>query len=872
MARNRNQLPPQRALVAAARKVALGDKRAALDLGRRQEWQSDAWAMWRAVPEVKQAMLFLGNAMAKLRLLGATWPAGDPDGDPVPITDEASGIDAELAAAVQEELAVLHSEVGGQPELLRKLNLMLEVPGEGFLVGFAARMVGDPDPRPGARLGQLLTEDLPESWDIKSTSEVTYRDGGTYVRQGPNDTVGRRLDPDAGDDVVRIYQADPEWSDQADSPMQGVLFECRLLQALSHQQLAVANSQMHSGVFTLPNELSFGPAVVTEGEDGDEASDGDPFTEEFDRSFAEPIEMPDALGTVRPMLLRGPAQYLTPEYVRHIALGRAVDATLDTRIELRVTRIARGINLPVEVVQGHMATTFANAEQIDQDLFDDHLEPRCRLIVDALTIGYLRPRLTDPRRALAGLRVFTADDVADVFVWYDPSALVRQPDIEANADAAHEKNTISDRAYRAAKGYSEDDAPDALELVIRNGMKRGILTAELTGYLLQALADEAGIAWPDPAALAPGAGAPPPGAAAARDPEAEVLLHALWLREQQQRAARGEGGGAAPLALPAAAGPPPTSARPTPGSSNAGARLVAIDRELRAQLLVAANDAMERALEKAGARLRSRQPNAARAGLADVPLREMAGHLGRQALTAAGTTADELFADAWQQLEGQFMEWGAAAQQAATDVVYQVVGGFTAAERASLGLRQADDLAGAWGWMREALQSLASGRLFDPTPAAPALGEFDPTLSVPTGLVRQAIARAGGAAGLTAGDKGGAWVTLADGGTRPAGGIATGETLRGVLRDGGAGVEAYVWVYGPARRMRPFEPHVSLDGVTFRNFDDAVLANTSGWPDLAFYLPGDHAGCNCDIEPIIIPADAPAAQGDTSAGPDTPGA
>lgn len=848
MARSRNQVPAQRALVAAAKRVAIGTKAAAADMGRRQDWQPDSFAMWRAVPEIKQSMLFLGNAMGKLRLYGAV-EAPDPDGDPITVTDEAAGIDPALAAAVEDELRRLRSSVGGQSELLRKLNLNLELPGEGFLVGFGERVVGDPDPRPGVRLGQPLVEDMPEEWDIKSISEVTVKEEGgktvTYVRRNPSDQAGRKLDPDYGDDVVRIYQADPEWSELADSPMQGVLFECRLLQALTHQQLAVANSQMHSGVFTLPNELSFGPANVTDGEDGDDATQ-DPFEEEFDRSFSEPIEMPDALGTVRPMLLRGPAEYLTPDYVRHITMGRVVDQTLDSRIEERVLRISRGLNLPVEVVKGHMATTFSNAEQIDQDLFDDHLEPRCRLIVDAFTIGYLRPRLTDPDRPGGP---FDAEAVNRVFVWYDASALIRQPDVEANAGEAHGNNTISDKAYRAAKGFSEDDAPDALELVIRNGMKRGIFTAELTGFLLAQLADEAGIDWPDPTTLAPGTA---PGAASVASPEARAFMQALIFREQLRRQ---EAGAPAPLALPAPAGLGQLTRTATGSTSrsNTGRDLLNIDRDLRAQLLVASNAAMERALERAGNRLRSKAV-AQRDLVRDVPSRLVAQQLGR-AITAAAADPDELLAGAWDQLETQFMEWGTSAQQSAVEAVYKVVGGFTQAERTALGLRQADDLGTAWEWMRGALQSLAGAKLFDPDPAAPSLGEFDPTLSVPTGLVRQAIARAGGAAGLTAGDQGGAWVTLTDSGTRPAGGIATGDVMRGVLRDHGASVEAYQWVYGPARRMRPFEPHLGLDGVVFQNFDDPVLANTSGFPDFAYYLPGDHAGCNCDVEPIIIPPD-----------------
>jgi hypothetical protein len=75
-----------------------------------------------------------------------------------------------------------------------------------------------------------------------------------------------------------------------------------------------------------------------------------------------------------------------------------------------------------------------------------------------------------------------------------------------------------------------------------------------------------------------------------------------------------------------------------------------------------------------------------------------------------------------------------------------------------------------------------------------------------------------------------------------------------VLAQGGATVDGYQWVYGPAHRTRPFDPHAELDGVEFVNFDDDVLTNNEGFPEYDFFMPGDHPGCICDYEPIVIAA------------------
>ena len=307
---------------------------------------------------------------------------------------------------------------------------------------------------------------------------------------------------------------------------------------------------------------------------------------------------------------------------------------------------------------------------------------------------------------------------------------------------------------------------------------------------------------------------------------------------------------------PALQAPPPFALGPAADDQAPGRRLMELDRDLRSRLLVAANDAMNRALERAGNRLRSRTNGTPlRATLRTVPVTHAFVTLGPGAVAQLGFSEADALDGAWDDLEQQFRTWGANAQEQALDIAGQVASGFTRAERSALALRQAADLDEAWGWMVEALDALAGGRLYDPTPTAPDVGEFDPTLSVPSGLVRHAMARAGGATGLVTDGNGGALVTLVDGGTRPAGGIGTGELIRGALRDAGASVEAYRWVYGPALRKHNFAPHMHLDGQVFQNFDDPVLTNSHGWPPYGYYMPGDHKGCMCDFEPVVVPAE-----------------
>lgn len=840
--RGRNDQP--QVLVAAASRINLVEpKLAQAQAAKRPKWQAEAWAYFDEVPELKEAVRYRGNQLSKLRLFVAVEDPENPRGEPVRATDEASGVPPAVAQAAEDELARLKGEYGGHGEILRELDMNLEIAGECYLVGVAEHTVPERQAD-----GSTIDVTVAEDWQIRSVSEVRVEDGVYKVLADPGDQNPRVLIKGT-DDIMRIWQRHPQWSSMPDCAMRGLLGECRTLQVLSQQVLAQAMRAVSAGLFTVPTELSGGPAVPTEPtEDGAEHGQVDPLDQALNDVLVKPIDNPSDPSTVQPGILRGESQYLHPNFLRRITFyDPDMDTVLEAKIEARVQRIARGLNLPVEKVMGHQQTTFANAAQVDEDEFNDYLRPSADLGVDALTSAFARPQW----RANPGVGGEWADRL---FVWYDASDLIAQPDTEQNADRALELQAISVAAYREAKGYSEDAAPDELELLIRSGLRRGILTADLTLALLELLGIN--IEVDQPAEVVPADGDEPtsgPPEDGEPDADARAALLQLLVATAKRGSARAgaPGGPAVPTTAVEVPRPRAITAAAPP---DYGRQLMDLDRDLRTRLVAAAGAAMDQALDRAASVLRSRANGTElRNTLRGIDKRASFAHLGKTLVAQVLGDTDPL-AGAWDALEGQFMEWGAHAQSEAIDLAGRVAAGFTASERAALQLRQAEDLAEAWAWMRGALNALAEGELFDPSPVLDVLGEFDPNLRVPTGLAREALARAGGATGLVT-DRGGVWLPLTDAGTRPAGGIGTGELLRGAMRDHGAQVEAYAWVYGPAYRQRPFEPHLQLDGLLFANFDDPVLANADSFPETAFYMPGDHAGCICDFAPVIVPAD-----------------
>lgn len=819
MARREKSQPTRRPVTASAVRIPLTDaKRAAALAAKREEWQTESWTYFDEVGEIKFATRYVGAALSKLRLFVAvTMPGADPIDVDSP--DAATIADGALRDAAKAELLRLSGGSGDLSEFQRLMSMNLEVAAECYIVGW-----GEIRDLTGA-----VTQS--EKWEIRSISEVTVKSGVFTVKGGPDAKTTKTLNPDF-DSLLRVYQRHPRWADRPDCGMRAVLNECKALLALSQQVIATTNSRQSAGILLVPNEVSMPPATVTTPEGG-EATEDDKFLIDLADQLIAPIEDPTNATAVVPMLVRGEAVHL--DKFKHITLSRSDDASLDDRIEARRRNIARDLDLPPEVLLGHDATTFANAAQIDEDTFEDYMQPRAVMLVSALTEGYLRPGLLDLG--------FDPVQVGRVTIWFDASTLIGAPDQVEAANDAWDRNLISNAAWRRIKNFDEADAPTPNEIATRIGSRRGILTADLTAALLGELARAAGVEMPKPPeALPAGVGVTPDPAA-----QAAVLAQALI---------------AAGIDLSTILGGPregllrgnviAASARL---HSDAGAKLAAIDRELRSKLILAATTAIDRAMEKAGNRLRSKLPGDLKAIVKTAPASTVVSTIGR-GLTASYANGEELLDGAFSTLKQQFLDWGRQAQNDAMWVVDDLVGGFSSMDRETLGLRLSDSLEESWSWLEKQLLGRADAALFNPGAAVEMLGEVDPSAKVPASVIREAIARAGGATNIETYGEGSAYVAVgADG--RALGGIGTGETLMRAAADRGASVEAYRWVYGPAFRKMPFDPHLALDGVTFLNFDDPALANGSGWPDGAYYMPGDHAGCVCDFEPILLsPEDA----------------
>lgn len=462
--------------------------------------------------------------------------------------------------------------------------------------------------------------------------------------------------------------------------------------------------------------------------------------------------------------------------VRHLLFDRPIDATIDKRTETAIRRLSQGLDLPPEILTGMADLNHWNAWMVSEQTFAAHVQPLVHRMLAAYTIGWFRPQLVE-----AGMDRATAKRLV---IWYDASAVTSPAPSSEDADAALDRRAISLVAYRRVKGFGEDDAPEAGE---------------------------------------------PPGPGPGPGGEGDMPVEGPPAMDRPA-------GDEMPPAMMAAA---LDTTEPDRAAARLTTRLAQIDARLRARLEAACDLALRRALEKAGAKVRNRAKGDTRKAVSQVANPQVVATLGPALFATLGLSDDDVLADAFAELGNRFDVWVAQAQGAAADALTQA-GVLDEAGREALAHRQAEDRRDGWLLLAASLLGLAKLRLYDPSPAAPAEGEFDPDLAVPPGVLRAALARAGGETAVPL-----------DGVGVPVGGVATGPAVLGPAGAAGFAVGGYRWVHdAPAR---PFEPHVALDGVEFVRFDDALLANHGTFPsDTPFLFPGDHAGCRCVAEPILI--------------------
>lgn len=767
-------------------------------------WQEEVWGLYDTCPELRFYARFIRNTLSKVDLVAAKIV----DNEPVILRPDDETTRPEKRLTPQDKAAMeavdrLRGADATTGDIMGNLAVQLEFPGEAMLVIYDT---GTTDAQ-----GRPVSEAMVLGIDSLVADQPT-EDGRKTYGYRPSSTSREiiLLPPDAV--MVRVWVEHPRYPGDPDSTVAGARSIAEELMIWTRLSRSAGRSRLAgAGIILWPEELA-SPTPGMEGldSDGGQAAAADRVQADIIKAASTAIQDEGSASAVVPLLIRGKAAWL--EKVRHLTWDHSVDSSVDARVAANLQRLARALDVPEEVLLGYGDLNHWSAWLVDQHTWGQYLEPKALTIVNALTAAYLSAYM-----AAAG---FPADGYV---VWYEPGRLLRKPEQAEQIFQAYNADLISEEAARRGLDIPEEDAPTDDDLLRKLMLNRGLFTAEQTAALLvrTGLLDS---------------------------PLVDLVPASVDTTADSETPAPMD----VPL-LPEPSGPPDPPAIVAAGSRAAlSGRLTRIDQDTMTELLTLADDALTRALEIAGAKVRRKVPHSGAMAQAvrDVGQELVIPTLGVEGLRTLGITEEEALASAFAGVAVKVDKVLAKAQQRARLALADELGDDW--DDAPMETAQDDNRAAAVVLLTTALAAYAKSVLFQREATIPLYGEADATYRVPASIVRQALARAGGSSAVLT--PGGALVDAA--GVPISTGLATGMDVLGQLGQQGIITRRYIWVYGdPGSRTSNFEPHMDLDGIEFGSVTDTVLANSLDWPPAPYFYPGDHLGCQCTFEPLFDGAD-----------------
>lgn len=472
-------------------------------------WQEEVWQYHDTLGEFRYATDWEAKRLSRVRLYAAKL---QPGADAPLRADAGTAVDL---------MTTFGGGPAGQAQILDGLATQLTVPGEGYLIVETVQGV--------------------ERWSVRSIDEVRAGRGRYEVIDENSATSGYNWRPLAADSMppIRVWRPNKRYHHLADSPARAARSTMRELELVNRHIAAQYLSRLASaGVWLVPDEVVF---PVRE----EFADAADPFMAEWIEIAAEAIRTPGTAAATVPIPIKVPAEYV--DKIKHLDFTLKIDEKIIDKRESAIKRLASQLNVPPEVLLGMGDLNHWNAWISDETSLKVDVAPDAELICQAITTGYLQPRL----------KASGVEDWASWVVWYDMSELTLRPDRSDDAIQLYDRLEINGAALRRETGFDESDKPgddelkeQALKVIIKtlpSGAGSALSTligerVDITPVAAQTPGEAADADTPPPPEPetrdAPNEGAPPDRVEQARQAAAQARQERLVQQAQALHAVR----------------------------------------------------------------------------------------------------------------------------------------------------------------------------------------------------------------------------------------------------------------------------------------------------------------------------------------------
>lgn len=419
---------------------------------QRQDWQRRAFDIYDVEGHLFYATNYIGGAMSRIQLVGATKPKNHGELQQPVILKEGPVADA---------IAGIESPLGGQSGFLRQIGRNIFLTGEAWVIASTAVL---PD-------GSLET-----NWDAVSVDELENNGSKALRRRLPG---AQGEDLPKGASTFRIWKEHPRYSRLADAGTRSCMEQLEKLILLNRAEKAIARSQLAgSGILALPQEL-VPPSWQNQGNTAD-PMESNSMWQALAETMLAPLSDEASPSAIVPFVLVGPGAIIKD--IKYEPMDRKYDtAGAQASIQNAIEQIANTLEIPKEILLGVGEATHWTAWSIREDVFQAHVQPLIELVCAGLTRTFLKGALnkfTDAQLKDAGI-----ENRNDVIVWYDASQLVIQPDKGDKYLGLHDRFVVTDEAVARELGVPEEDrlSHDSDEYKKRVGIKLADAGMAITG-------------------------------------------------------------------------------------------------------------------------------------------------------------------------------------------------------------------------------------------------------------------------------------------------------------------------------------------------------------------------------------------------------
>jgi len=444
--------PKPNSLVASAARVRAGSGQGVMMRGQSSAWHLEAWEHYRNIGEFRYSCDWIGSMLSKA-LIHVT-------------VETVDGIEKVTDGSALDYLSALFGNADGRAEMFRMVGIHMSVTGECYIVGY-------PDPDPFG--------DGEDKWEVTASTKC-LRPSVDHEPWSVNDVVLTDVNPD---DVtaIRIWRPDPLQPRYSISPTRSVLSTLRQLHKLGQYISAQLDSRLAgAGILLMPDTMTLPPAPVAEGQSPlvKSANNADELMSILMEAMTSSLIDQDSAAAKVPIVVTASAESIAA--VKHLTFWSELDQHAAELRKEAIGRLALGMDVPPEVLQGASDSNHWSAWQADESAIKAHAEPLLKIITTALGSGYLRPLLSVDAD-------YEGERLSAYSIAADTSEMRLRPNRSKEAIELHALGVLSDEALLRECGFDPDDLPttEGLAAWLTRKVALGVTTPEIVEAALREL-------------------------------------------------------------------------------------------------------------------------------------------------------------------------------------------------------------------------------------------------------------------------------------------------------------------------------------------------------------------------------------------------